>query len=128
MNTNNQNNNKNFQIRNSTADFLIFTRQNGENGIAVRVEDENVWLRVEAMAELFQKSRPTIVEHLQNLFASGELDEISVCRKFRQTAEDGKNYQVKFYNLEAIISVGYQSDFDKLMMQTQNIIENTKNS
>jgi len=101
------------QVRNSTVDFLIFTRQNDEDGITVRVEDENVWLRVEAMAELFQKSRTTIVEHLQNIFTSGELVEISVCRKFRQTADDGKNYQVKFYNLEAIISVGYRADSER---------------
>jgi len=85
--------NNQFQIRNSTTDFLIFTRQNGEDGIAVRIEDENVWLRVDAIAELFQKSRTTIVEHLQNIFTSGELDENSVCRRFRQTADDGKNYQ-----------------------------------
>ena len=107
----NKEENKNkIQIRNSTVDFLIFTRQNDEDGIAVRVEDENVWLRMEAMAELFQKSRITILEHLQNIFVSGELDENSVCRKFRHTADDGKNYQVKFYNLEAIISVGYRAD------------------
>jgi hypothetical protein len=105
MNKNNQ-----LQIRNSTVDFLIFTRQKGEDGIAVRIEEENVWLRVEAMAELFQKSRTTILEHLQNIFTCGELDEISVCRKFRQTADDGKNYQMKFYNLESIISVGYLAD------------------
>ncbi len=84
--------NKPLQICNSTADFLIFTRQSGEDGIAVRVEDENVWLQSEAMAELFQKSRPTIVEHLKNIFADGELDENSVCRNFRHTADDGKNY------------------------------------
>ena len=86
--------NKQIQIRNSTADFLIFTRQNGEDGIAVRVEDENVWLVREAIATLFQKARPTIVEHLKNIFSSGELDENSVCRNFRHTADDGKNYQV----------------------------------
>ncbi|MCL2844442.1 MAG: virulence RhuM family protein [Chitinivibrionia bacterium] len=97
-------------IRNSTADFLIFTRQNGEDGIAVRVEDENVWLRAEAIAELFQKSRTTVVEHLKHIFESNELDEVSVCRKFRQTAEDGKNYNVNFYSLEAIIAVGYRAD------------------
>ena len=96
------------RIRNSTADFLIFTRQNGEDGIAVRIEDENVWLRAEAIAELFQKDRRTIQEHLKNIFSTAELDENSVCRKFRLTADDGKNYQVKFYNLEAIISVGYR--------------------
>lgn len=98
------------QIRNSTIDFLIFTRQNGEDGITVRIADENVWLRAEAIAELFQKSRTTIVEHLKKIFATGELDENSVCRNFRQTADDGKSYQVKFYNLEAIISVGYKAD------------------
>jgi hypothetical protein len=101
---------KQFQIRNSTADFLIFTRQNGEDGIAVRIEDENVWLRAEAIAELFQKSRTTVVEHLKNIFETGELNENSVCRKFRQTAEDGKNYNVNFYSLEAIIAVGYRAD------------------
>jgi hypothetical protein len=62
------------------------------------------------MAELFQKSRPTIVEHLKNIFESGELDENSVCRKFRQTAEDGKSYNVNFYSPEAIIAVGYRAD------------------
>ena len=92
------------QIRNSTADFLIFTRQNGEEGISVRIEDENVWLRTEAIAELFQKDRRTIQEHLKNIFSSGELNENSVCRKFRHTADDGKNYR---------------SDFDKLLDQTQ---------
>jgi len=107
------------QIRNSTADFLIFTRQNGEDGIAVRIEDENVWLQSEAMAMLFQKSRPTIVEHLGNIFADGELDENSVCRNFRQTAADGKNYQVKFYSLEAIIAVGYRTDSERAIQFRQ---------
>ncbi|MDR0835098.1 MAG: phosphoribosylaminoimidazolesuccinocarboxamide synthase, partial [Tannerella sp.] len=85
---------KELQIRNSTADFLVFTRQNGEDGIAVRVEDENVRLVSEAIATLFEQDRRTIQEHLKNIFESGELDENSVCRKFRHTATDGKNYQV----------------------------------
>ena len=105
-----KNNNTQLQIRNSTADFLIFTRQNGEDGITVRVEDENVWLRAEAIAELFQKDRRTIQEHLKNIFLSGELTENSVCRNFRHTASDGKNYSVNFYALEAIIAVGYRAD------------------
>jgi hypothetical protein len=78
------------QIRNSTADFLVFIRQNGEQGIEVRVEDENVWLTIEALCELFQKKRTTILEHLQNIFKDKELNENSVCRKFRHTATDGK--------------------------------------
>ena len=57
------------KIRNSTVDFLVFTRQNDEDGISVRVEEETVWLRVEAMAELFLKDRRTIQEHLKNIFA-----------------------------------------------------------
>jgi len=114
METNNQ-----IQIRNSTADFLIFTRQNGEDGIAVRVEDENVWLVTEAIATLFQKARPTIVEHLKNIFSSGELDENSVCRNFRHTADDGKNYQVKHYSLEAIIAVGYRADSQRAIQFRQ---------
>ena len=85
------------QIRNSTADFLIFTRQNGEEGISVRIEDENVWLRAEAIAELFQKSRPTIIEHLKNIFASGELEEKSVCRKFRQTEFSSSSPDAKIF-------------------------------
>jgi len=110
---------KNIQIRNSTADFLIFTRQNGEDGIAVRIEDENVWLVSEAIATLFQKTRPTIVEHLKNIFSSGELDENSVCRKFLQTADDGKNYHVKHYSLEAIIAVGYRADSQRAIQFRQ---------
>ena len=91
---------KQLQIRNSTADFLIFTRQNGEDGVAVRVEDENVWLQSDAMAMLFQKDRRTIQEHLKNIFADNELEENSVCRNFRHTAADGKNYNVKFYSIK----------------------------
>jgi len=105
-----QENKKQLQIRNSTVDFIIFTRQDDKDGIAVRVEDENVWLRAEAMAELFQKSRTTIVEHLKHIFQTDELNEKTVCRKFRQTAQDGKNYNVNFYSLEAIIAVGYRAD------------------
>ena len=111
--------NKKLQIRNSTVDFLIFTRQNGEDGIAVRVEDENVWLVSEAIATLFQKDRRTIQEHLKNIFSSGELDENSVCRKFRHTADDGKNYQVKHYSLEAIIAVGYRADSQRAIQFRQ---------
>jgi len=120
-------NNKQIQIRNSTSDFLIFTRQNDEDGIAVRVEDENVWLRVEAIAGLFQKTRPTIVEHLKNIFSSGELDENSVCRKFLHTADDGKNYNVNFYSLEAIIAVGYRADSQRAILFRQwatNVLSN----
>lgn len=85
------------QIRNSTADFLIFTKQNSQDTIEVRVKDEDVWLTQDGIARLFDKGR----EHLNAIFNENELDENSVCRKFRQTAADGKTYNTKFYNLDA---------------------------
>ncbi|MEI6291284.1 MAG: virulence RhuM family protein [Chloroflexota bacterium] len=100
--------NKKLQIRNSTAEFLIFTVQAGENAIEVRVEDETVWLTQKLVGRLFEVDVRTVSEHLQNIFKSGELTENSVVRNFRITAADGKNYNTKFYNLDAIISVGYR--------------------
>ena len=96
------------EIRNSTTEFLIFQIENKEDGIQVFYQDETVWLTQDAIAILFDKSRSTIAEHIQNVFQSGELQEESVCRKFRQTATDGKTYNVKFYNLDLVISVGYR--------------------
>ncbi|MCF6323756.1 MAG: virulence RhuM family protein [Gammaproteobacteria bacterium] len=95
-------------IRNSTAEFLIFTSKAGEESIEVRVEDETVWLTQKLIAELFGRGRSTITEHLRNIFNELELVEDSVCREFRHTGGDGKSYQTKFYNLDAIISVGYR--------------------
>jgi len=95
-------------IRNSTAEFLIFTSQAGDNSIEVRVEDETIWLTQKLIAELFDKGRSTITEHLKNIFAEHELEEKSVCREFRHTGNDNKSYNTKFYNLDAIISVGYR--------------------
>lgn len=99
---------KQVQIHNSTAEFLIFQAEDKAEGIQVFYQDENIWATQEVIATLFDKGRSTITEHLKNIFASGELDPNSVCRKFRQTASDGKNYEVQFYNLDAIISVGYR--------------------
>ncbi len=89
-------------IRNSTTEFLIFTTINGEDSIEVKVFDESVWLTQNMIAELFGKGRTTITEHLKNIFGSEELEEKSVCREFRHTAKDGKNYKTKYYNLDAI--------------------------
>jgi len=99
---------KKIVIRNSMAEFLIFTSQTGENGIEVRVESETVWLAQKLIAELFDVDVRTISEHLNNIFNSHELDKDSVIRKFRNTATDGKQYLTNFYNLDAIISVGYR--------------------
>nr|WP_315472604.1 virulence RhuM family protein [uncultured Undibacterium sp.] len=95
-------------IRNSTAEFLMFTGQAGEQSIEARYESDTVWLTQKLMAELFAVDVRTISEHLKNVFANGELAEESVIRKFRNTAADGKSYMTQFYNLEAIISVGYR--------------------
>ncbi|MFA5243568.1 MAG: virulence RhuM family protein [Sulfuricella sp.] len=95
-------------IHNSTAEFLIFTGQAGEQSIEARYEDETVWLTQKLMAELFAVDVRTVSEHLKNIFGSGELAEDSVVRKFRNTAADGKSYLTQFYNLDTIISVGYR--------------------
>ena len=102
------NGSKKLQIRNSTAEFLIFQIENKEEGIEVLYQDDTLWLTQDAIALLFDKGRSTIAEHLQNIFQSQELQEDSVCRKFRRTASDGKNYAIKYYSLDAIISVGYR--------------------
>lgn len=99
---------KKLQIRNSTAEFLVFTKQAGEEGIEVRVEDGTVWLTQKLMSTLFDVDVRTINEHLINIFRCGELDEVSVIRKFRITASDGKSYATNFYNLDAIIAVGFR--------------------
>lgn len=95
-------------IRNSTSEFLIFTQQEGEKGIEARYEDGTIWLTQKLMAELFDVDRRTIGEHLQNIYSTGELQENSVTRNFKLAALDGKNYNTQFYNLDAIISVGYR--------------------
>lgn len=96
------------QIRNSTTDFLVFTRQAGEDGIEVRVSGESVWLTQKGMAQLFDCSTDNISLHLKNIFKSGELSESSVTEESSATAADGKTYKMRFYNLDAIISVGYR--------------------
>ena len=99
---------KELQIRNSTVDFLVFTRDAGEDGIEVRVQNGDVWLTQKAISQLFDVDRSVITKHLSNIFKEGELDENSVCAKFAQTADDGKTYNYKFYSLAAIIAVGYR--------------------
>lgn len=96
------------QIRNSTVDFLVFTKDAHEDGIEVRIQDNNVWLTQKAIGQLFDVDRSVVTKHLKNIFISGELSETSVCANFAQTADDGKTYQYKFYSLSAIIAVGYR--------------------
>ncbi len=99
---------KKFEIRNSTAEFLTFVATGKEEGIQVLYKDETVWATQKAMAALFDVDRSVITKHLKNIFDSDELTMEQVCAKFAHTAEDGKTYNTLFYNLDAIISVGYR--------------------
>ncbi len=96
------------QIRNSTVDFLVFTRDAKEEGMEVRVQDNDVWLTQKAIGQLFDVDRSVVTKHLQNIFNDGEIDENSTCANFAQVADNGKTYQYKFYSLQAIIAVGYR--------------------
>ena len=98
-------------IRNSTAEFLIFTGQAGEQSIEARYENETVWLSQKLMAELFAVDVRTVNEHLKNIYDSGELQREATIRKFRTVQTEGSRQvarNVDFYNLDAIISVGYR--------------------
>jgi hypothetical protein len=97
-----------YSLGNEISNFVIFQTDTGKVNIDVFFQDETLWLTQKKLAELFEKSRPTINGHLKNVFSEGELDEKSVCRDFRHTAEDGKTYNTKYYNLKAITAVGYR--------------------
>ena len=102
---------KKLQIRNSTAEFLIFTRQAGEAGIEVRVAEETVWLTQKLMATLFEVTVPTVNEHLANLYAQKEIVAAATLRNFRTVQTEGRREvarNVDFYNLDAIIAVGFR--------------------
>ena len=102
---------KKLQVRNSAAEFLIFTRQAGEDGIEVRVAEETVWLTQKLMAALFEVTVPTINEHLANLYSQGEIVAGSTIRSFRTVQKEGRREvtrDVEFYNLDAIIAVGFR--------------------
>jgi len=93
---------------NQNSDFILYTSQDGEVRVDVFINDETVWLTQKAMQELFDRSKSTVSEHISNVFKEGELDENQGVRKFRTTADDGKDYEVSYYNLDVIISVGYR--------------------
>lgn len=102
---------KRLQIRNSTVEFLVFTRQAGENSIEVRIADETVWLTQKLIATLFEVTVPTVSEHLANIYQQGELIQEATIRNFRIVQKEGNRQvarNVDCYNLDAIISVGYR--------------------
>lgn len=98
----------NLTIKDSLTEFLLYTTPNRDVKVEIFLHNESVWLPQKRMAELFGVDRTVITKHLKNIFDSAELDEDSVSAKIAHTAQDGKNYQTKFYNLDAILSVGYR--------------------
>lgn len=92
----------------TTGNLIIYQTEDGQARVECRLVDETIWLSQAVMGELFDRSKQTISEHLQNLFSEEELDENSVVRNFRTTAADGKAYDVSHYNLEAILAVGFR--------------------
>ncbi len=92
----------------ATGQFLVYQTEDGQLKIDVRLEGETAWLTQAHMAELFQTTVPNVSMHLRNVFSEGELQLDSVIKEFLTTAADGKNYTTKYYNLDAIISVGYR--------------------
>lgn len=95
-------------MQDTENNIIIYQSQDGKIKVDVRFESETVWLTQTQMCELFGKSKSTISEHINNVFEEQELDANSVVRNFRTTAEDGKNYNVNYYNLDVVISVGYR--------------------
>lgn len=90
------------------GEVIIYQTDDGLSKIEVSLKNETVWLSIDQMAELFQRDRSVIGKHVRNIFKEGELKKESVWAKFAYTATDGKDYNVDFYNLDVIISVGYR--------------------
>ena len=90
------------------GEILIYQTDDGQTNIEVKIEDDTVWLTQQQLTELDQCSKSNISEHIKHIFEEGELDKDSVVRKFRTTADDGKTYNVTYYNLDMIISLGYR--------------------
>ena len=90
------------------ADMIIYTTEDGLTKVETTFDGDTVWLSIDQMAELFQRDRSVIGKHIRNIFKEGELEKESVWAKFAYTATDGKVYNVDYYNLDVIISVGYR--------------------
>ena len=111
-----KNNRQNPQITNQSdsdklsqpTDFLLYKDANGQVKVEIYILNETIWLTQEKIAQLFGVDRTVVTKHLKSIFQTSELQEDSVCAIFAHTAADGKNYATKFYNLNAILSVGYR--------------------
>ena len=92
----------------NTSNIIIYQTEDGLTKINVTLDNDTVWLNQQQLVLLYQSSKSNISEHIKHIFAEGELEENSVVRKFRTTADDGKKYEVTYYNLDMIISLGYR--------------------
>ena len=112
------------QIRNSTIDFLTFTRQSGEESVEVRVQDNDVWLTQSSIAKLFGVNRTVITKHLKNIFKDSEVEESSTCANFAQVADNAKAFaESEFEKYRVIQDSIYKSDFDKFLEDGKNVLE-----
>ena len=93
---------------NNQSEMIIYTTEDGVAKIETTFDGDTVWLSIDQMVELFQRDKSTISRHIKNIFSEGELVRDSVVANFATTAVDGKTYQVDYYNLDVIISVGYR--------------------
>jgi hypothetical protein len=109
------------EVQTDLGEMIIYQSDEGVR-LDVRLENKTVWLNQEQIGALFNKSKATISEHISNIFKEGELDKDSVCRNFRRTATDGKSYNTQFYNLDAIISVGYRANSRRATLYLQKDI------
>jgi hypothetical protein len=97
----------------SNSEVILYTSHDGRIYLKLKMLENTAWLAQAEIAELFGKGRSTIAEHISTIFQDGELESISVCRKFRQTADDGKLYDVIHYNLDLVLAVGYRTRFPR---------------
>ena len=104
------------EIRNSTVDFLVFTRDAGEDGIEVRVQNNDVWLTQKAISQLFEVDRSVVTKHLRNIFNEGELDENATCANFAQVADNGKTYK---YIKDLIVEA---TEYDKKLALEEKVV------
>jgi hypothetical protein len=104
---------KNIQPSDALSDFILYTAPSGEVKVEIYFQNETIWLSQQKIADLFGVDRSVVTKHLGNIFNDGELDKDSVCANFAHTASDGKKYKTNFYNLDAIISVGYRVNSTK---------------
>jgi hypothetical protein len=101
------------------GDIVLYRAKNGRPALDVRLEQNTLWLSLNQMAALFDRDKSVVSRHLRNVFATKELDRKSVVAHFATTADDGKTYHVDFYNLDAILSVGYAGPTGRVPVPTE---------